>query len=668
MRWVSGILFFFLFLLSIAAYTQYSEQEEIDSLQKLLKIVPADLKPEVLIKISKKLEKDSNRLAEAYVRKALEISLHNENIADIARCRYQLARIKILQDSTVIAKSTLNKLIREINSLMVDNEYLEKTLNHYLGSSYLMRSYLYSQNSHDSLKASILDLQKALAKLDKNQDPFLFALASGLIADYYLQLDISDHGIKNYNLSLMLYDSISEKYFLLPVLIEKEKKRFDILKNYRQECLFCENIIEADFRSKIKTNLGFAHLKDGHHQISLSYFKQVFKDAIQDKDRQLRICASINMALFHMKTGQYDEAENHLSNAIVIAREEGFHNLETQASLNLVDVYLATQKYDLAQNLLSNINSIINTNDFNCLLSNYYTKLGDLYFELDNRAKALECYKKTFDSLVENRNFYYQALLANKIHSIYEQRGDYSKAMKYYKLYITANDALISFQDKTSIIKEEIRLEIDNAESELGIMRKNEKLARLELKRRNFLATAFSIGFAVLCLLLFFIWMLRTRKKKAYNKLMEKNIALLKSSENNKKTKNDTGTNSDINPELASELKKGFEKFIYQQKIYLKPNISLDSLAKKLNTNSNYLSRYINQTYQTNFTGYLNQLRIRYAQNLVTKKEFQNFSIEGLAKEVGYKSKSVFNVAFKKYTGVTPSFYINYIKDKEAKK
>jgi AraC-like DNA-binding protein len=45
-------------------------------------------------------------------------------------------------------------------------------------------------------------------------------------------------------------------------------------------------------------------------------------------------------------------------------------------------------------------------------------------------------------------------------------------------------------------------------------------------------------------------------------------------------------------------------------------------------------------------------------------ERYKSYSIEGISSTVGFNTKSVFNQAFKKFTGVTPSFYLEYLKEK----
>jgi AraC-like DNA-binding protein len=51
--------------------------------------------------------------------------------------------------------------------------------------------------------------------------------------------------------------------------------------------------------------------------------------------------------------------------------------------------------------------------------------------------------------------------------------------------------------------------------------------------------------------------------------------------------------------------------------------------------------------------------RIREAKILLKDPEHEQLTIEDLADEVGYNSKSAFNRSFKKHTGLTPSEFKN---------
>jgi len=113
-----------------------------------------------------------------------------------------------------------------------------------------------------------------------------------------------------------------------------------------------------------------------------------------------------------------------------------------------------------------------------------------------------------------------------------------------------------------------------------------------------------------------------------------------------------------LDPELVNRINLGLEDFENQYK-FIRPGYSLNSLAKELNTNSSYLSKVINKTKNTNFTNYLNKLRVEYIiSKLRTESKLQKYTIHALATESGFNSAQSFTRAFTKYTNKSPTVYI----------
>lgn len=100
------------------------------------------------------------------------------------------------------------------------------------------------------------------------------------------------------------------------------------------------------------------------------------------------------------------------------------------------------------------------------------------------------------------------------------------------------------------------------------------------------------------------------------------------------------------------------EHLMQHEKLFINEKLSIEDVAIKLDTNSKYVSQIINETFNKNFYHFINSYRIDEAKRLLTSKGNEKYSILGIAQSVGFVSKSTFNVAFKRFTGLTPTEYI----------
>jgi len=107
--------------------------------------------------------------------------------------------------------------------------------------------------------------------------------------------------------------------------------------------------------------------------------------------------------------------------------------------------------------------------------------------------------------------------------------------------------------------------------------------------------------------------------------------------------------------DIPASLKERFSRIFIDQEVYTDSELTLQKLAELLDTNTTYLSRFINDEYKINFSQLLNQYRVEKTCTLMKDSKLNNIKIEALALNAGFKSKSTFNVAFKKQKGLTPT-------------
>jgi AraC-like DNA-binding protein len=113
-----------------------------------------------------------------------------------------------------------------------------------------------------------------------------------------------------------------------------------------------------------------------------------------------------------------------------------------------------------------------------------------------------------------------------------------------------------------------------------------------------------------------------------------------------------------INEDYKDEIEK-IVHFFETEKPFLNKELNINQVSVALDIPSRELSFIINNHFGQRFNDFLNKHRIEYITKKINKEYLSNFTIEAIASEAGFASKSTFNLAFKKHHQCTPSEYFS---------
>lgn len=103
----------------------------------------------------------------------------------------------------------------------------------------------------------------------------------------------------------------------------------------------------------------------------------------------------------------------------------------------------------------------------------------------------------------------------------------------------------------------------------------------------------------------------------------------------------------DKHRELAAQMRFVMD----QERMYLQPGLSIDSVADHLGSNRSYLARVMKAEFGMTFSEYVAKKRIEYAKELMLST---SRLLEDIARESGFNDGTTFGRAFKRLVGETP--------------
>lgn len=105
----------------------------------------------------------------------------------------------------------------------------------------------------------------------------------------------------------------------------------------------------------------------------------------------------------------------------------------------------------------------------------------------------------------------------------------------------------------------------------------------------------------------------------------------------------------------VARIRRRLDKVVDETEMLFDPLLSMPKLAAAVAATPNQLSFVLNQHLDKSFFDFVNERRTREASRLLIEEPER--TILDIATSVGFNSKSTFNLAFKKITGLTPSAY-----------
>lgn len=429
------------------------------------------------------------------------------------------------------------------------------------------------------------------------------------------------------------------------VLIQR-KEVINSLNN--KDNYYSANLVSTEHNlAIIKSVLGFDKEARTLLKKTLPKLPAIYKD-LNKNDYYLKLNISSTLNIIgesYLKTSK--DNSTHLDSASIYFKRaykvaENFNpphkNSEVLYQLREAQVLIGKEDFKNALNLIErfdkNSEAFKTTQNINSLKAICYYKLGNADSSFLYCNQFLSNYAKKPN--LKNRLIAIYDILANQYYT--NQKLD--SAFKYSERTIKEITALNN--NKNDVNKAYYLYDFKNAQK-----LNNSILEKEKKKRFTFIIILIIVG-VVLFLVLYF---LIKKNRKINTNLREMKLEVVENLPTPKKVYN-------IDEKLENTLLAGISA-IEKSKDFLKPDFNINVLAKKLNTNTSYLSYLINQESNQSFKQYITQLRIEYLiRKLKDDSKFRNYTIKSLAEEIGYTNASAFTRAFKKYKGVTPSEFI----------
>ncbi len=112
-----------------------------------------------------------------------------------------------------------------------------------------------------------------------------------------------------------------------------------------------------------------------------------------------------------------------------------------------------------------------------------------------------------------------------------------------------------------------------------------------------------------------------------------------------------------LSGEQIAYIEKQLNVLFEKEKLFTDHELSLISLAQKIEISHKLLSQYINQQFGVNFNDFINAYRVDEAVRMMQDETRNNLKLEVIASESGFSSRASFFAIFKKMKGQTPAAF-----------
>ncbi|MEN2436584.1 AraC family transcriptional regulator [Weeksellaceae bacterium A-14] len=428
-------------------------------------------------------------------------------------------------------------------------------------------------------------------------------------------------------------------------------KAYQYSKNTKDDYLKYKIIYQMGL---VKSYLGYYNEGIEHFEECISYFEPKSKEkllpgAIRNAEKGY-LNSLHQLAVCYRNIKNYKKADSIINVGLTFSKIDEFplEKAYLTKCKGISEYY--HKNYNFSITLLQKNLPIFNKDDdfYWYSVSDFY--IGKSYLELGKEDLAIKQFQKV-DSIFQKRQFIVPELLQNYnfLITYYQNQKNSDKELEYSKKLLKA-DSILNKDFK--YLSEKIHKDYDK---EILV----ESKTKLETRNK------FGIGTIIILISILIIVTLLARKfykngkqvklkyQELENKLQQKSkpasLDYESISNYGKSVLSEDIFNDLQNKLLDFEANNGFKE----------NGLTIDNVANILHTNKSYLSQYINDVKEMNFSKYISTLRINYITRLMyDDPHYLDLKVKGLAEECGIGSRQNFSDLFYEINGIRPAEFI----------
>lgn len=554
--------------------------------------------------------------------------------------------------------------------------------------TYSQENKVYTNNTYLELQAKARSYQYSnidssfyyLNKIEKSSNYIHKAFSNGMKGYLYQLINDSINSKKSTNKSYDYLNFVAhsnEKVRLNAYLLNfeglAEWERFNLkiaLEKYKKGKILSEKINDIPQIIKFNSNIALVIGEMGAVAAEIATLKKSVhfikkNEYLFSRNEYIPIISNTYLNISNAYVRQFNEHPNNvksLDSALLFCKK-AINYAEVNTLTEIVtlesygDIYVLKKEFSQAKKIL--LSAHIVAKEINQLPEyiNLSFKIGEIYFKEKKQQEALIFFKEvnaTYNLITNKEECYSSFLMANYYLAIInDEIGNQKESIYHSKIFLSTYKK----------IRGKKKVPIDNLNHEI-VIKEMEKI-----NNKNALEPLLQILIIIIIILLIPLLLLlfiKNRKKNENEKkeidfILSENIVehekfkflnenVLDKQKNTKKRKTVLNIDEEKEKEIVSKL-----TLLIEDKLYLNQDFNQRFVAKKIKTNTAYLSFVVNKHFNKTFSEYINELKINYIINEMTYNPvFKKYTTQAIAESAGFKNAISFRKSFKNKTGYTP--------------
>ncbi len=453
-----------------------------------------------------------------HYQKSLDIGLRNNLFGRIAWSNYNLALIALQQG------------------------HIEE------GEKYIQKSCFYFKKENSQIE--VLDAYRLMVKAGQNHYIDTLILA---ITDYLPDVKVETDKLFYYLEISRLYNKLEDRnramhYVQLAMEITEKNKNYwgnikvyyqiadyfqEIQHNYPMALAYLEKILELNTQAKVFSNgdlylqIGDNHRLLGNDSLALSYFERALEVGQKKNHRHSKASAYMKIGELRYQQHQFDDALFYYlkcyDTGCDVCPQITFHD----ALLNIGNVYLFSDDTPNARVYFQKSLDLAESANNDRAKTNSFQSFAALYENQGNLNKAIQYSILAYQLAINADYLEGQRFNASRLSELYQKQNNYQQAFRYLSITNILSDSISKTNAADNLAKLETYFDFQNlqVQNELATTKSNEEIARQKLLRNFFI-----IGFLILAISGFLIFIGYRRKRKDNILLSEQKLEIEKMS------------------------------------------------------------------------------------------------------------------------------------------